>query len=179
DGVGNAYVGNTGGFIVKLDSAGNTIATYNNGRTDWMDLAADQCTMFYTDEGGTIHRFDVCTNTALSDFGSPGLYALRLLPTGGLLVAAGSQVVRLDASGNLAQTYDAPGEDTWFALNLDPDGTTFWSANYRTPNVYCSNINTGAQVSSFNTGTASNTVFGLSVKGEITVAQPTFTLEPT
>jgi uncharacterized protein (DUF2141 family) len=180
DAAGNAYVGNLGGFILKFDSGGNSVATFSAGQTDWMDLAADQCTMFFTDEGPSIHRFDVCTNTALSDFASPGSsgFALRLLPTGGLLLANGNEIKRLDAAGNVIQTYDAPGEDSWFALNLDPDGTTFWSADFTSSNVYRFNINTGAQVSSFNSGTPGNTVFGLSVQGEITVAQPTLTLEP-
>jgi hypothetical protein len=180
DAAGNAYVGNIGGFILKFDSTGNLLASYSTGRTDWMDLAADQCTMFFDDEGSTIHRFDVCANIPLPDFASPGGsgFALRLLPTGGLLLADGSQIVRLDASGNVIQTYDAPGEDSWFALNLDPDGTTFWSADFTSSNVYRFNINTGTQVSTFNTGTQGNTVFGLSVKGEITVAQPTLTLVP-
>ena len=47
--------------------------------------------MYYTSEGESVKRYDVCNDTELSDFvsGLPGeLYALRLLPTGGLLVAA-------------------------------------------------------------------------------------------
>src|SRR5207248_7807241 len=43
---GDAYVGNVGGNpgILKLDGSGNLIKSSNAGvRTDWIDLAADQC----------------------------------------------------------------------------------------------------------------------------------------
>jgi len=47
---GQAYIGNTGGGILKKDAAGNALLTYNAGRVDWMDLGADQTTMFFTTE---------------------------------------------------------------------------------------------------------------------------------
>ena len=55
--------------------------------TDWLDLAADQKTMFFSDEvSHAVHRFDVSTNTPLPDFatGLPGAntFALRLLGPG-------------------------------------------------------------------------------------------------
>ncbi len=180
---GNAYVGAVDGDnkIRKFDSLGNplalfTVATERVG-TDWIDLAADQCTMFYTSEGTNVKRFDVCTNTQLTNFNTsslPGLvaYALRLLPTGGLLVANTSVIARLDSSGNLIQTYDASGENCWFALNLDPDGKSFWSADFCSSNVYKFDIATGQQLLKFNTGTPSLTVFGLVVFGEIGVGKP-------
>ena len=39
--------------------------------------------------------------------------------------------MRLDSSGNVAQTYLASNYDSsfLFALNLDPDGETFWTAD--------------------------------------------------
>ena len=89
-----------------------------------------------------------------------------------MLVADNAFIVRLDAGGNVIQTYDAPGEDGWFALNLDPDGASFWSASFVTADVFKFDIASGAVLLSFNTGTGGNTVFGLSVFGEITVSQP-------
>jgi hypothetical protein len=186
DASGNVYVGNVSNPILKFDSAGNPLASFTTptGRSDWIDLAADQCTMYFDGEGADIGSINVCTGgTPGPNFNAAPLpgsaaYAFRLLPGGGLIVADGTLIVRLDAAGNVIQTYDATGEDSWFALNLDPDGTTFWSANITNSNVYRFNINSGAQVSSFNSGTGSGTVFGLSVKGEITVSQPTLTLEP-
>ncbi|MEO8290110.1 MAG: Ig-like domain-containing protein [Gaiellaceae bacterium] len=191
DASGNAYVGQAGGTkdILKFDLAGTLLASYDvateNIGSDWIDLDADQCTMYYTSEGSRVLRFDVCTNTQLSDFTStlPGTqaFALRLLVPAqgsGLLVADRQAIQRLDSGGNIVQTYDAAGEDCWFALNLDPDSTSFWSADFCTSNVYKFDIATGAVLLSFNTGTATATVFGLAVKGELTVSQRILTLDP-
>jgi len=195
DANGNAYVGQADGNrdILKFDLAGTPLASYNVATTargsDWIDLGADQCTMHYTSEGTEVKRFDVCTNTQLSDFAPTGTlpgsnaYALRLLVagqvgSGGLLVADTQAIHRLDSGGNIVQSYDAPGENCWFALNLDPDSTSFWSADFCTSNVYKFDIATGAILLSFNTGTPTNTVFGLTVKGELTVSQRVLTLDP-
>src|ERR1051325_11106549 len=89
--------------------------------------------MFYTSEGNFIHRFDVSANSQLSNFNPTPLpgsnaYAFRIVPSdGGILVADTENILRLDSTGNVVQTYDAPGKDFWFALNLDPDGKSFWS----------------------------------------------------
>jgi hypothetical protein len=85
-------------------------------------------------------------------------------------------IVLFDSAGGVVDTYDVDGENNWFALNLDPDGTSFWSADFITSNVYKFDIATGDVLDSFNTGTASNTVFGLTVFGEITVADPEYNL---
>ncbi len=173
DAAGNAYVGNVGNGIRKYDATGVFIETSYAGRVDWIDLAADQCTMLRTTEGTTIERHNVCTNTALSTFAS-GLggeaFALRIRQNGEVLLANGPNVLRLDASGNILQTYTVSGENSWFALNLSPDGTSFWSANFNTANVYRIDIATGNVLSSFNTGTGASTVFGLAVYGEFQVA---------
>lgn len=57
DASGNVYVGNVGsGGITKYNSAGTLLGTTIAGtRVDWIDLAADQHTMLYTDEGNSIH----------------------------------------------------------------------------------------------------------------------------
>jgi hypothetical protein len=70
-----------------------TVATQNRG-TDWIDLASDQCTMFYTSEGTSVKRFNVCTNTQGTDFSTAlnTAYAFHLLPGGGALVANSSNV---------------------------------------------------------------------------------------
>jgi sugar lactone lactonase YvrE len=170
---GDAYVGTLGGGIVKFDQNGNVLQNLSGaGRVDWLDLAADQKTIFYTQEGRQILRYDVSTDTQLSDFAAlPGAgeaFALRLLSDGGLLVADGDNVKRLDSTGAVVQTYDVAGEDNWFALNLDPDGKSFWSGDFGTANFYKFDIATGNQLTSKNTGTGGNTLFGLAVFGEIT-----------
>jgi len=123
---------------------------YGRQGTDWIDLAADQRTLYYTSEANVIYRFDV---------GAPGspprqlppfaqldprlaLFGLRLLPpgdgSGGLLVAGGIMVYRLDAMGRVVQTYDVPetglgpaSEDNFFSVSLAPDAKTFWTASQR------------------------------------------------
>jgi len=103
DAAGNAYVGNLvgGGFILKFDSSGNQLDSFATGRVDFMDLSADQCTMFYGQEGNRILRYNVCTDTQLLDFTKDLLqvgeaFAMRILPDGGLLVADRFNVKRLD-----------------------------------------------------------------------------------
>src|SRR5207247_705514 len=138
--------------------------------TNCVELAAHQSTIFHTSEGSTIRRFDTATSTQLPDFSTAlnQSFALRLLPpddgSGGLLVANFADVKRLDASGNVVQSYDAPGEDSWFALNLDPNGTSFWSAGIFSGNLYRFNIATGAiEVGPTSTGSS---VAGLCVKAQ-------------
>jgi len=73
--------------------------------------------------------------------------------------------------GGITRIYDAPGQDCWFALNLDPDGTSFWSADFCTSMVYKFDIESGTVLRSFSTGTPANTVFGLVVNGEFSDAR--------
>jgi sugar lactone lactonase YvrE len=179
DASGNFYVGQADGTgdVVKLDPAGNVVTTFNaapeDRGTDWVELAADHCTLFYTSEGALVKRFNVCTNTQLSDFGtSPNggpNYALRIRPSGDVLVAATTAVYRFNAAGTVIQTYPFPSH-TLFALNLDPDGNTFWTADLLTGEIFRVNIATGAVVTSFS---RQGLVAGLAVFGEITVAQDT------
>ena len=128
--------------------------------------------MRYTSEGTSVKRFNVCTNTQLSDFatGLPGsfAYAHRILPDGGELVADSSVVVRLNSAGAIVHTYTPTpaGSGTIFALNRDPDGTTFWTSDALTGNVYRFNITTGAEVSHFSAG---QEVAGISLFGELKV----------
>lgn len=183
DAAGNFYVGHANGDhrIHKYDAAGNLLGTFNAATetrgTDWLELAADQKTIFYTSEGGRILRFDTLANAQLPDFASIGnvSYALRLLPpgdgTGGLLVANTGDVKRLNGAGAVVQTYDVAGEDSWFSLNLDPNGTSFWAGDFSSSNFYRFNIATGAvEVGPIHTGTGSGTLFGICVKGELTAA---------
>jgi hypothetical protein len=182
DAAGNYYVGHADGDrdIEKYDSSDNLLATYDvvtgPRGTDWVELSKDQSTIFYTSEGSTIRRFDTATSTQLPDFSTAlnESFALRLLPpgdgSGGLLVANFADVKRLDASGAVVQSYDAPGEDSWFALNLDPNGTSFWSAGIISGNVYRFNIASGAiEVGPISTGSS---VAGLCLKGEPTAGTP-------
>ena len=173
------------GDILKLNLSGTQLANYNTPRSDWIDLASDQCTMFYTDEGPSIHRFNVCTNTALPNFTNvgPNFYALRILPNGDVLAAAGASVKRFNSAGTeITPAYTASGESTFFALNLDPDGTHFWSGGIGTGQIYKFNLTpVGPPVLSFSSqiGTAGGTILaGLAIFGENIVSNPTPTPTP-
>lgn len=193
DASGNAYVGQADGSrdILKFDPAGGPLATYNPAvgprGTDWIDLAADQNTMFYTSEGSAVKRFNVGTNTNLSDFANAttaGLagpcYALRIRSNDDVLVACTSQVYRLNATGSVVQTYPAPpNASLLFALNLDPDGTSFWTGDLGgSGEVYKIDISTGTILLTIDTETQGSIgdLAGIGVFGELTAAQPTFTV---
>lgn len=186
---GDFYVGHPDGDddIQRYNAAGVYQQSYDvaieNRGSDWMDLAVNQTTMFYTSEGGLVKRYDVSgAGAQLADFASIGgaNFALRLLPpgdgTGGLLVAHTADIKRLDGIGAVAQTYDVAGEDGWFALNLDPNGTSFWAGDFGTNNFYRFNIVTGAvEVGPIASG---GSLFGLCLKGELTAAIGEIKLDP-
>src|SRR5918993_2435067 len=145
------YVGQGGcrRTLVKFDPAqiGATefALAHENLGVFWMDLAPDGCTMFYTSAGPNVKRFDVCTNTQMTDFNlapMPGgiTQDLRVLPDGGAIVSSGQVIARLDSTGALAQTYSVPGEGAlWAGVELLGDGT-FWAGNYFSSNVHKFNI---------------------------------------
>ncbi|HUZ02297.1 MAG TPA: Ig-like domain repeat protein, partial [Thermomicrobiaceae bacterium] len=202
DFAGNFYVGQPDGShqVLKFDAAGNPLGSFSpaveNRGTDWIDLRADQCTLFYTSEGSLIKRFDVCSNTQLANFASiPGTdpgnqivaYALRILPNQDVLVAASNQVVLFDPSGAVVRQYPAStfvgaslsGTNPLFALNLDADLTSFWTAALGSGDVYRVNIASGALITHFNAGALNPSLAGLAVFGEVTAAQPKLQLTPT
>ena len=180
DAAGNIFVTsvNAVAAIRKFSSTGTLLQTFLPGvRSDWMDLGTDQCTMYYDDEGNTpaIHRFNVCSGTALPDLGGSGIFtALRVHPaTGDIFVAnsGASRVDRFSSSGTLLGSWIPTGVlGVIFALNLDPDGVTFWTGGTG-GSVHRFAIATFApQISTFNSGNAE--LFGLSVVGEITTGGP-------
>jgi len=172
DSIGNVYVGNLYNGIRKFDSNGNFLETVYTSRTDWMDLSKDQCTMLITSEGTTIKRYNVCTKTPLSDFatGLTNAYALRILSDGSVLVADKDNIKRFNSGGTLIQTYDATGQNGWFALNLDPDGSSFWSGDYGNDKFFKFDISTGNILKTIDTGKGGGNLYGLVVFGEITAS---------
>ncbi|PYQ17856.1 MAG: hypothetical protein DMF81_26665 [Acidobacteria bacterium] len=175
DSQGNVYVGQADcdAHILKFDPDGNLLATFAptvvNRGTDHIDLGGDGCTMFYTSRSKDVLRFDVCANAQLPKFNTQPLpgdeaFHLRVLPDGGVLVTDSTVIVRLDASGNQVQTYAAPGEaNYWGGVDLVGDGT-FWATNAYNGNVYKFDLQSGAILAGFNTGTGNYTVAGVGVK---------------
>jgi hypothetical protein len=180
---GFAYVGQEGGNrdILKLNSAGSVVASYNAATqvkgTDRLDVASDQCTILYTSQGKAVKRFNACTNTQLSDFavGLPGTEAfdVNILLTGGALVADTQSIVRLDGSGSVVQTYDPDGaqNNCWTALSLGETTNEFWAGDRCSGNVYKLDLG-GAVLDSFNTGRKTS-VQGLAVNRGLTAATAT------
>lgn len=169
DSAGNAYIGNAGAQqIQKVDAGGTPITAYNTQQnTDWIDLAADQTTLLYSAETNTMRTLNTATNADAVFTTGPflSLYAKRYLSDGGVLAASSSgNVYRFDASGALIQTY-AIGIGSIFALNLDPDGTAFWTGSTGGTAVRKINIATGVVEQSWSTGVGQ--LFGLAVYGEI------------
>ena len=173
---GDVYIGQAGGNtdVLKFDGAGNSTASFDVATgprgSDWIDLSADQKTLLYTSEGNKVRAFDVSTNTQLADFSTAltRSFALRILGDGGVLVANTSDVKRLDSSGNITQTYNTPGSNFLFALNLDPDGTSFWTADISRGDIFRFDIASGALLNTFNGGILGRSLAGLAVFGEIT-----------
>jgi outer membrane protein assembly factor BamB len=169
------YVGQADvtGDIRKFDAAGNLVASFDVAvgarGTDHIDLAADGCTMFYTSRTKDVFRFNVCTNSQLPFFNTQPLpgeaaFHVRVLPDGGILVADAQVIVRLDASGSQIQTYAAPGEPNyWGGVDGGTDGT-FWASNAFSGNIYKFDLQSGAVLASFNTGTGNWTAAGVGVK---------------
>jgi len=190
DGTNNVmYIGQADGTrnVLKLNLSTGALlqslalATGPRG-TDWIDLASDLKTLHYTSEGNLVRAFDVSTSTQLPNFAtlptSPS-YAHRILSDGGELVANSSEVDHLDSAGAVAKTYALPtGGSFFFALNLDPDGTDFWTATFA-GEVFEVNIATGAIDEMWNAGLVGASLAGLSVFGEIcTTCGPVGAPEP-
>lgn len=189
---GDAFIGTVDGSTEDLyqkNSVGTAITQFNTQvsvrGTDWIDLTAGQQVMYHTSEGREIFRHDILVpgNNPLADFaGLPGqglAFALRILPNGNVLVADAGNVKLLDNGGNVIGTYDKTGFSRWFALNVDPNGNTFWSADSVNSNVCQFNINAGQGLDNeLRCFTPNNVgaVFGLSVFGEQTVGGPS--MEP-
>lgn len=171
---GHVLVGNTGNGIREFDAAGNFVRTVLNGRVDWFDVGADQDTILYTQEGNATRKASVSGGAAQATtvFANVGDFALRILQDGTVLVAADANVAHLSSTGAVLNTYDVPLVDQFFALNLDPDGTSFLTGSFQNGNIYRFNISGGSSTQTISTGCGSSCLFGVSVFGEITAAVP-------
>lgn len=194
NGAGSIYVGEVDGLnrLQKFNAAGATIggpwspAIQNRG-VDWIDLAADQCTILYTSEGNLVKAFDVCAGggvgAQLPDFTPAPLpsspcYALRIRPNGEVMVACSANLYRLNAAGAVVDTYTPIGIMSFvFAMNLDPDGVTFWTGDFSTGDIWRINMatHTGEAAKVFTAPPQVFSMAGLAVFGELTVGGGTVT----
>jgi hypothetical protein len=189
DAAGYIYVGEVSGAnnIRKFDANGVGQAAFpvavEARGADWLDLANDQCTMYYTSEGHRIKRYDLCAVVQLPDLVTnlPGqeCYALRLRDNGEVMVACSDRALRLSRLGAVVQQYPVinyPGANLFFATNLDPDGTSFWTGDFFSGNIYKIDIATGALLLQFTAPPVSAHLSGLAIYGEFTQGLPTPTV---
>ena len=183
---GTVYIGIAGGGgapdedvpVRKFSRYGELLDEYvlptGTRGTDWIDLGADRCTLYYTSEDTAVRRYDLCTRTALpdliDDLTPPYCYAMRVRPNREVMVACQEAVHRIGPDGTNLHTYtrQSIGETDpagLFAMNLDPDGTSFWTAGALSGNVYHVDIESGTVLASFNSG--SGGVAGLAVYGDL------------
>jgi len=176
---GDLFVGLAGAAQIRKFNAttGAQIAAYTTTTTTgWIDIAADQCTIFYADDSTAIGRFNVCTNTQLPTFALMSNLAsgLRIVGNGDVLASNRNSVSRFNSSGTLLGNYGAPaGNSLIFAVTLDPDNATFWTADLINGNIFRYNLAPIANtpVTTFNSTQFVDTA-GILVIGEITVGGP-------
>ncbi len=140
--------------------------------TDWIELDANQCTLFYTSEDSDVRRFDVCTHEVMANFTSlpdEPCYAVRQLPNHDLMFTCRNHIYRYDQNAAFVREYtrESLGEtdsNGLYAIQLDPDGQTFWTGGVISGRVVRARIDDGTVVTSFTTG--SGGVNGLLVQDE-------------
>ena len=90
------------------------------------------------------------------------------------MVACSNAVLRLSPAGTVLQTYPKPLTESsvLFAMNLDPNGTSFWTAGYTTANIYHYDITSGLVLNSFTAALDGPALAGLAIFGEPVVSLP-------
>ena len=102
-----------------------TVPTAVNGLSYGVDLAPDQCTVFYIDAAGTGRRFNVCTGQPLANLLSGPWNAVRAFGDGGYLAARGATLDLFDANDHLVRTL-TPQIEAVNALAFDIDPRYVW-----------------------------------------------------
>jgi hypothetical protein len=201
DAEGNFYVGyagtnGSGSGLAKYHHDG-TLATdhpflpptvsVENGGVNWIDLAKDGNTVFYTSAGRKIFTFNSVSLASsvyadlstLHGAGSSGeLFAIRILPVGdgsnGVLVADQSNVKLVKASGGVitsVQVFKFKNESNLQALSLDPTNPArFWVGDATTHDLIKFDMSTGTALVTLNTGTGTS-LGGVCVDGGFSAAQ--------
>lgn len=133
DAAGNLYsVSLTGSTLEKRNASGGLVSTWSlPNRPAEMDLAADQCTLYYlpyfTGSPISIQRFNVCTSLVFAPLSTTlptQLGNLRVLPSSDILIGSANAVLRISATGQIVRSYSGT-----FQIALDPDGRSFWATN--------------------------------------------------
>ncbi|PYX34947.1 MAG: hypothetical protein DMG80_00070 [Acidobacteria bacterium] len=164
---GNIYLGQ--GTILKIDPAGNVSSFTVAGGAQWIDMAPDQRTIYYSASNGDVKTFDIVSRTQGPDIAVDALARnVRVLPDNSILTQTLGAIRHWvpPCAGCLPYrqgfAYQVPANADSFAL--DPDGVSFWTINSfydsRTQlgkgNVYRMNIKTGDLMASFSLQSLTN-----------------------
>ena len=68
------------------------------------------------------------------------------------MVADADRILHFDSNRDLIKTYFLPGGSALFAVNLDPDGTSFWVGNFSPFDIWKVDIDTGNVLENFAAG---------------------------
>ncbi len=193
DNQGNMYVGQqTVPYIAEFAPDGTHVADIGPLQTqlygdDWIDLASDECTFYYTTEGTDILTYNKCTNTQGPNFNKASFpsidpetglpiqaFQLKILENGDVLVADSNADLLLDSNGNVINTYPCSSMPNCggqlFAISVDPSGTSFWTGDSDSGDIYQISIANGQVLKTINANTGN--LYGLSVDNQIEVAAP-------
>lgn len=117
-----------GARLIEFDLNGR-IAEQAFGGARHIELLADQCTLLYSNDDPRVRRFNICTHQQETDFVTllpdENAGAIRQLPDGDVLVAAGHAVLDFRADGSFWMLYPIAGVTH---IALTPDGQSFWAA---------------------------------------------------
>jgi hypothetical protein len=164
---GNIYLGQ--GTILKIDPAGNVSSFTVAGGAQWIDMAPDQRTIYYSASNGDVKTFDIVSRTQGPDIAVDALARnVRVLPDRSILTQTLGAIRHWvpPCAGCLPYrqgfAYQVPANADSFAF--DPDGVSFWTINSfydsRTQlgkgNVYRMNIKTGDLMASFSLQSLTN-----------------------
>ena len=198
DNTGNFYVGqqNTP-YIAEFNSSGQdtaNIGPVTTGETgdDWIDLASDQCTFYYTTETNVVYRYSNCAGSVgqQSNFnavpfpgsqGVPGPDPSRRwgagaptptpccgsIPPGtsARSTPAARRTRPLSRRTIRRASVVAPLPDcggSLFSLAIDPSGTSFWAGDSFSGNIWQIGLSSGQDMNEVNTGAAF--LYGLTVE---------------
>ena len=96
-----------------------------------LETASDGCTLLVATKTLGVFRFDACKFTVLPPLiANTDVSRVRLLPdASALLVLPGQGAIkRVDGTGKTIREYSVPGVTSWAAVDLAPDGLSFWAA---------------------------------------------------
>lgn len=90
--------------LARISAAGVLEATYPLPGSN-IAVGPDGCTIYYFTSNGIIRRMNGCTGAALPDFATPAgaVEDIEVLPSGQVLVSAGTQVSLYDTTGALVR----------------------------------------------------------------------------